>query len=229
MTNSPRSLRPCLVALLVVGGWTLTVGLAEARAGSVVSTLSLSNDGPFPGEQVGAAIQIGSTPISLASVVYTERFSGGPTPGETFAVFSRNPDGTVGSDLFNGFTLSYDGVSFNTTATATSPFTFQANTSYWLMMVETPGTFGDWDSSNNSTYTSSFGVTIPTTNATASFFDGSYSYADLNQDVQLFQLNGAAVPEPSTLALAMTGAVIVLGATWLRLWGGAKLAESVRS
>ena len=70
--------------------------------------------------------------------MYTESFSSGPTPGETFAVYSRNADGTVGNDLFNDFTLSYDSVSHNTTATATSPFIFQASTSYWLMMVETP-------------------------------------------------------------------------------------------
>ena len=157
MTNIQRSLRRRLVALMVVGGWTLTVGLAEVRAGSVVSTLSLSNDGTFPGEQVGAAIQIGSTPISLSSVVYTESFSSGPTPGETFAVYSRNADGTVGNDLFNDFTLSYDSVSHNTTATATSPFIFQASTSYWLMMVETPGTSGYWDNSNAFTYTSAWG------------------------------------------------------------------------
>ena len=194
-----------------------------------MSTLSLSNDGTFPGEQVGAAIQIGSTPISLSSVVYTESFSSGPTPGETFAVYSRNADGTVGNDLFNDFTLSYDSVSHNTTATATSPFIFQASTSYWLMMVETPGTSGYWDNSNAFTYTSALGVTIPATDASFSFISGTYYYLNLTDGLQLFQVNGAAVPEPSTLALAATGAVIVLGATWLRRRRGSELARSVRS
>src|SRR5207249_905529 len=133
----------------------------------VVSTLSLPNDGTFPGEQVGAAIQIGPTSVSLTSVMYTESFSNGPTPGETFAIFSRNADGTVGSAVFSDFTLSYDGGSHNTTATANSSFAFQANTSYWLMMVEKQGpsteTFGDWDNSNSFTYMSAFGVTIPDT------------------------------------------------------------------
>ena len=228
MTNIQRFLQRGLVALLVLGGWTQTVDLAQVRAGAVVSTLSLENDGPFPGEQVGAAIQVGSTPISLSSVVYTERFSGGPTPGETFAVYSRNTDGTVGSALFNNFALSYDSANYNTTATATSPFTFQAGTSYWLMMVETPGTFGDWDSSLYFSYTSAFGVTIPTSNTSVSFFSSSYSYLNLTDGLQLFQVNGAAVPEPSTISLATTGAVIILGATLLRRRRGAELARSVR-
>ena len=193
-----------------------------------MSTLSLSNDGTFPGEQVGAAIQIGSTPISLSSVVYTESFSSGPTPGETFAVYSRNADGTVGSDLFNNFTLSYDSVSQNTTATVTSPFVFQASTSYWLMMVETPGTSGYWDNSNAFTYTSALGVTIPATDASFSFLSGTSYYLNLTDGLQLFQVNGVAVPEPSTLALAATGAVIVLSATWMRRRRGAELARSVR-
>jgi hypothetical protein len=224
MSCFQRSVRRDLVALVVLVGWVVAVGFPEAHAGVVVSTLDLPNDGPFPGDLVGAAIQIGDTPISLTSVVYTEAFSGGPTLGETFAIFSRNADGTVGSSLFTGFTLSYDSSSQNTTATATSPFTFQANTSYWLMMVETPGTFGDWDSSLSFTYTSAFGVTIPDTNASFSDVPGTGpgtgpTYLNASDGLQLFQLNGnpatGSVPEPTALLLAATGGMIVLLATGL--------------
>ncbi len=97
------------------------------------------------------------------------------------------------------------------------------------MMLEAPGTFGDWDSSLYFTYTSAFGVTIPTSNTSVSFFSGSYSYLNLTDGLQLFQVNGAAVPEPSTISLATTGAVIILGATLLRRRRGAELARSVRS
>jgi hypothetical protein len=219
MTSIPRSRRRFLIALMAFCGWTLLVGFEPVRAATVVSTLSLPNEGTFPGEQVGAAVQIGSTPIILESVVYTQTFTNGPVPGETFAIFSRNADGTVGSSLFTDFTLSFDSTSQNTTATANSSFTFQANTSYWLMMVETPGTFGEWDYSEDFTYTSNFGVTIPETNTSVSFFEGSYAYANLDEGLQLFQLNGtpiAAIPEPSTLALASTAGVIVLGVAWRR-------------
>lgn len=224
MSCIQRSVWRDLVALAVLGVCVTATGCPEAHAGAVVSTLDLPNDGPFPGDQVGAAIQIGNTPISLISVVYTEAFSGGPTPGESFAIFSRNADGTVGSSLFTAFTLSYDSSSQNTTATATSPFTFQANTSYWLMMLETPGTFGDWDSSLSSTYTSAFGVTIPDTNTSFSNVPGSDpgsgpTYLNASDGLQLFQLNGTpatvAVPEPSALLMAATGGVIVLWATGL--------------
>src|SRR5271165_1560287 len=164
MISIKRFVRRGSVAVFILTGCTLMVDFSEVRAGVIVSTLGLSNDGPYPGEQVGAAIQIGSTPISLSSVLYTEGFSSGPTLGETFAVYSRNADGTLGSSLFTDFSLSYNSGSLNTTATATAPFTLQANTSYWLMMIEIPGTFGDWDSSLAFTYTSTFGVSIPTTN-----------------------------------------------------------------
>jgi hypothetical protein len=220
-----------LVAFVVLGGCALLASCQEAHAGVVVSTLALPNNGPGPGDLVGAAIQIGSTPISLTSVVYNETFSNGPTSGETFAIFSRNSDGTVGTSLFTDFTLSFDNTSKNTTATATAPFTFLANTSYWLMMVETPGTFGDWDISNSFTYTSNFGVTIPDTKASFSNVPGTGSgtgpmYFDANQGLQLFQLNGnpagASVPEPSALALAATGHAVVLAAIWLRRCRGAR-------
>src|SRR5262249_10346347 len=157
MIDLHRSVRRSLVALVVYGSWALVAGYQEVRAGTIVSTLSLSNDGTFPGEQVGAAIQIGSTPIDLTSVVLTQA-PFGVTSGETFAVFSRNADGTVGSSLFNDFTLSSDSASGNTTATANSSFAFQANTSYWLMIfvkqVSGTETFVDWDNSNAFTYTS---------------------------------------------------------------------------
>jgi hypothetical protein len=197
----------------------LVIGHKETRAGSVVSTLSLSNDGTFPGEQVGAAIQIGETAINLESVVFVQaRFA--PPPGETFAIFSRNADGTVGSSIFDAFTLTYDSTSGETTAKATSPFTFQANTSYWLMMlvkqVSGTETLGDWDNSNASTYTSVFGVTIPDTNTSVSYFIDpdtnipGYQYENLTDGLQLFQVNGTAVPEPSALFLAASGLPIVL-------------------
>jgi hypothetical protein len=220
MTDIQRSARHCLVLLVALGGWALPLGFDMARAGVVVNTLDQPYEGPSPGEQVGAAIQIGSTPISLTSVIYTEAFSAGPMPGETFAVFSRNADGTVGNSLFNAFTLTYDSTTQNTTALAISPFTLQANTSYWLMMLETPGTFGDWDNSSSSAYMSSFGVTLPDQNASVAFFDGSYTYYSASDGLQLFQLNGTpaipAIPEPSALTLAATGGSVVLGAFWLR-------------
>jgi hypothetical protein len=207
----------------VVGAlFDLSGSLVTARAASIVSTLALGFGGTFPGEQVGAAIQIGSIPIILQSVVYQESFSFGPTPGETFAIFSRNPvDGEVGKPLFDAFTLSFDGTRL-TTATATAPFVFQANTSYWLVMVETPGTFGDWDNSpafqdpSMITYSSAFGVTIPLTSASFSFFDGSYTYVDAVEGFQLFELIGVPVPEPPGLVQALCGGAVAAGGLWLR-------------
>jgi len=233
MIDLHRSLRYDLVALVVFGGWALAVGHQEVRAGVVVNTLDLSNDGTFPGEQVGAAIQIGSTPIDLTDVVFSQA-QFGLASGESFAIFSRNADGTVGTSQFTDFTLSHDSTSGNTTATANSPFTFQANTSYWLMMLvqQTPGSplenLGDWDNSLAFSYTSNFGVTIPDTNTSVAFFIDpdtnipGYQYANLTDGLQLFQVNGtargAAVPEPSALTLAGTAALAGLGLWARRRW-----------
>jgi hypothetical protein len=118
--------------------------------------------------------------------------------------------------------------SLNTTATATAPFTLQANTSYWLMMIEIPGTFGDWDSSLAFTCTSAFGVSIPATNSSVSFVSGSYQYLNLTDGLQLFRLTVEALPEPSSPAHSTTSAVMMLSATWLRRRRGAKLARSAR-
>lgn len=220
MTRVPGSVRPILTLLIVIGGLELAGSAVEARAGSVISTLGLTIDGTFPGEQVGAAVQIGSTPILLESVEYSEIFSNGPTPGETFAIFSRNADGTVGTSLFDAFTLSFDSTTSLTTATATSPFILQANTSYWLMMVETPGTFGDWEYSVESTYTSAYGVTIPAEKASVSTFqdENGYQtvYADASEGLQIFQLNGTAIPEPSALAQVLAGLPVVVTGFLLR-------------
>jgi hypothetical protein len=222
-----------LVAFVVLGGCALAASCQEAHAGVVLDTLPPvnSNDITSGGEQVGAAIQIGSTPIDLTDVVFSQlRF--GLATGESFAIFSRNADGTVGTSQFTDFTLSHDSTSGNTTATANSSFTFQANTSYWLMMLvaQNPGSglenFGDWDISNAFAYTSAFGVTIPDTNASVGYFKDpdtnilGYYYSNLTDGVQLFQVNGtaqgAAVPEPSALGLAAIGQVVVLALTWVR-------------
>ena len=94
----------------------------------------------------------------------------GPRPGEIFAIYSRNTDGTVGNALFNDFTLSFDAFNFVTTATANSPFTLQAGASYWLTIYALPGQVVFWDSTitTGANYNSAFGVTLPTTNAIAS-------------------------------------------------------------
>jgi len=66
MTGAQGSARLTLVAIVFVGALGLACGSGQSRAGSVISTLDLSLDGTFPGEQVGAAIQVGSTPIREA-------------------------------------------------------------------------------------------------------------------------------------------------------------------
>src|SRR5262245_13769377 len=102
MRHALRTARRPLVIIVLLGCWSLATGAPEGRADVILDTLPPlnSNDGPFPGIQVGQAVQLGGLPIALTSVVYTEAFSVGPMPGESFAVFSRNAEGMVGSPSF---------------------------------------------------------------------------------------------------------------------------------
>jgi hypothetical protein len=160
---------------------------------------------------------MGSTPIALTSVAYGEVAGSGPRPGEIFAIYSRNSDGTVGNALFNDFTLSYDAFNFVTTATANSPFTLQAGASYWLTIYALPGQVVFWDSTitTGAKYDSAFGVTLPATNATAVATQTGYLYYNVDQSIgyQRFRVNGVPAPESSSLILLAAGLVFLGAAT----------------
>jgi hypothetical protein len=69
-------------------------------------------------------------------------------------------------------------------------------------------------------------VTIPDTNASVSYFidqdatTPTSHYGNLTDGLQLFQVDGtargAAVPEPTAMAVAAIGHGVVLAAAWLR-------------
>jgi hypothetical protein len=214
-----RAQRPvcCRLGILAVMAFGSAASPGRARADTIVDSFVLPLGGPTDGYQIGAAITMGSTPIALTSVTYGETTPAGPRPGEVFAIYSRNVDGTVGNALFNNFTLSFDAFNFVTTATANSPFTLQAGASYWLTIYALPGQVVFWDSTltTGANYDSAFGVTLPTTNATAVATQTGYLYYNVDQSIgyQRFRVNGVPVPESPSLILLAAGLVFVGAAT----------------
>ena len=192
----------------------------QARASVVVSNLDPANP-PF-GEispEIGQSLLTGNRPISLTSVQFLQ--TGGATAGESFAVYSRNADGTLGTSLFTGFTVGFDSASSDSTATVNSgtSFILQANTGYFFVLNGPSGNNISWTYTSSTDYAAAFGATLP--NANTAFFSvgGTLSYRSLtgtNGGPQEFQVNGSAlpaVPEPSALAfigLTLAGGVVVL-------------------
>jgi hypothetical protein len=173
---------------------------ASATAETVLDNLGPANfNTAVGGEQVGAAIQIGSTPITISTVEFHQYFTGGYVfrPGQTFAVYSRNANGTVGTPLFTNFTVTHGGQSLITTATANSAYVLQANTSYWLVLTTPPtAEFVLWNY-GSSTYASSLGVTIPAQRASFYREDGQNYYFDLEEGPQELRVTGFAATPPA--------------------------------
>lgn len=202
--KGPCRLAPVALVILLLAGIP-----GEARSGVVLNNLDQSNDGFTQGEIVGGAIVLGDTSIRLASVVFPQ-IQGSFVPGETFAVAARNGDGTVGATLFGDFTVTYDAASGNATAAANTPFTLQANTGYWLLLGG-GGSLVGWDYTVSSSYVAAFGITLPGSMVAYFAGGGDEGYFSLADGPQLLEVNGVAVPEPSTVALAaLAGGIGVL-------------------
>ena len=145
-------------------------GLAahQAQASVVISNLDPANPAfGVNAPEIGQAMLTGNRPISLTSVQFQQTGTS-TTSDENFAVYSREADGTLGSQVFNGFTLTLDSTTAVTTATVTSAFTLQANTGYFFVLeTRTPANVS-WPYTSSTDYAAAFGASIPANNA--SFF-----------------------------------------------------------
>ena len=154
-------------------------------------------------EDLGQSVITGNTPVSLTSIEFAQ--SDGPTDGDSFAVFSRNADGTVGTELFDDFALTFDSTSGVSSATVDGSFSLQANTGYWFLLSNPDLT--EWDYTSDPGYSAQSGAVLPEIDTAYSFYEGTAGYFDLSQGEysgpDLIQVNGQplSVPEPSTAAL----------------------------
>jgi hypothetical protein len=171
------------------------------RAETVLDNLGPANFNTAQGgQQVGGAIQIGETPITISTVEFHQWFTGGYVfpPGQTFAVYSRNADGTVGTPLFTDFTLIHGGETLITKASANSPYVLQANTAYWLVLTTPPSAeFVLWNYTPSPNYTSALGVTIPASHASFYREDGQNYYFALEEGPQELRVTGYSATPPA--------------------------------
>ncbi len=210
---------------LVLAGAIAVACLAhsDVRADTILTNLSQPNNGYTAGDQVGQAIVIGSTPILLTSVDYLE-VAFGPAPRETFSIFDRNLNGTLGNALFTNFTTSYNAGTGLGTATAVMPDLLAANKSYFLVLTSSNfGSINDapaWNYTSSPTFTSPFGVTFPAANSAFYSFNGPPQYFSLSSGPQLLRVNGtgvsAALPVPEPGALALLTGITLSGSAFLR-------------
>ena len=194
----------------------LVVGQQQARAEVIVSNLDPAEFGSAGyGDALGQSVITGGTPVSLTSIEFAQ--SDGPNPGDSLAVYSRNADGTLGTELFDGFTLTLDstlGIAF---AQVDGSFSLQADTGYWFVLSNPDVT--EWDFTSSTGYSTQDGATLPEVDTSYVLYEGTTYYFDLSQGEDsgpdLIQVNGQPlpVPEPSTVAfmgLACSGGLVFL-------------------
>ncbi len=112
------------------------------------------------------------------------------------------PDAVV----YTGLTLSStDTTTGILTYTATTPFAMTEGANYWLVAIPTGADTGlTWGFTQVGNPLTNHGYTIQSNDA--SFYsnpDNSITYVNPGEGVQLFQLSGQAVPEPSSISLAL--------------------------
>ena len=188
----------------------LGVMVQPARAAVVVSNLDPNNPAfGLNSPEIGQAILNGTRTLSLTSVQF-DQTSGLPTGGETVSIFSRNADGTLGTSLFSGFSVGFNATSTVTTATPTSTFLLQPNTGYYFVLSTGSSTNLEWTYTNSTDYAAAFGATIPAADSSVYFTGATAVYRSLAAGPQMFQVNAAAVPEPS--AYVFVGLALAIGA-----------------
>ncbi len=181
----------------------------SARSAVVVSNLDPNNPAfGLNSPEIGQSILNGGRTLSLTSVQFDQ--TAGLAAGETVSIFSRNADGTLGTSLFSGFTVGFDATSTVTTATPTTAFILQPNTGYYFVLSTNSSTNLEWTYTSSTDYAAAFGATIPAADSSVFFTGATAVYRSLAAGPQMFQVNAAAVPEPS--ADVFLGFALAIGA-----------------
>jgi hypothetical protein len=195
----------------------LTGAHQQARAAVIVSNLDPAEFGSTDfATALGQSVITGDITVSLTSVEFAQ--TSGATSGDSFAVYSRNTDGTLGAELFTGFSLTFDSVSDVTYATVTRSFTLQADTGYWFVLSNPTST--EWDHTSTPGYSSKNGATLPEADTTYTVKGSTASYSNLvggtNPGPDLIQVNGQALPVPEPSAMVLVGLACAGGSVFWR-------------
>ncbi len=206
-------------ALAILG--LFTAGGGRAR-GAYLTNLPGSNDGDFVniGAGVSYAVEFttGSSPATLIDAQLRLTTQAPATDADVLTLYSASA-GLPGTALTT-FTTPPLGVGTSTDVFTTN-FALAANTSYFLVLTG-GAAFSQWTSTftaanpNGVTPTSTAGVTYVTQLAGSGPIGGAPTSFSASAVIPNFQLDVAAVPEPSSLALVGLGGVAVLVGRRLR-------------
>jgi len=202
-----------LVALLLLS--LVFTGSRSARADVIITTFDQLNADDIWGfdKQVGVAVLVSNTAVNVSSVQMRQGNGISPTSDETFGIYARNGDGTLGTLLFQDFTMSL--TSNIATGTPNTPLQLGPNQGYWLVIRSGPTDTVAVDAARSKSYTAQSGVTVPApgdpVNLAIMVDDGgpagpgygpaNYDGSPTSNPIPIFQINGTLVPEPSSLAL----------------------------
>ncbi|MEI7731893.1 MAG: choice-of-anchor R domain-containing protein [Verrucomicrobiota bacterium] len=210
-----RALRHSSLLLLAAG---LAAGF-PAKAAVLIGNLGEPNDTNYSVNDTGtaASFTVGGSSAVLGGI--TAKLNNGEIPGfmgdgvvHYHAFVYNDVASNPGSSLYDlgsfTYTTPYGTASDVTFNALTSP-TLAANTTYWVVLTVDSGDYGQWQASLASkNQTGDPGWTI---GDSARFVGNTFAY----DSVPLFAVNAAAVPEPSTWALA--GLSLLGMISWRRL------------
>jgi len=194
---------------------------ASARGGSVILITNLDPNS-FPVTTVSPTAVTGESFIAGTSMLISQVKieldpNNLPTSAPTLVLKNSVPavDGNnqnfyaPNAVVYTGLTLSStDTTTGILTYTATTPFVMTEGVNYWLVATPTGMDTGlTWSFTQIGNPLTSYGYTIQPNDA--SFYsnpDNSLTYVNPGEGVQLFQLSAQAVPEPSSISLAVIAA-----------------------
>lgn len=218
--TSMTFLAPLFVAVLSI--LTSRAVLADAIYGDIAGGNQVfSGYGMGPGGGTNNYIAEGFTMTNyydLQSVdIILSQFQSQAGSNFALSIFSNGPGNVPGTDLYDlstNISIPLSGSPATVNLTGTGHFLLNNNTTYWLELYTTnpssqTGSTLQWDGE----YTPNFsGFATPTGPGAIEVgqirtFSGGVTTGELRT---AFQLNGVAVPEPSTVILAMLGGLALL-------------------